>query len=134
MHRVLRWAAVAVVATLLGGASPTLADVEPPCGATPAVASSYAYQPGEPVVLIGAGDATAALAVDRLPTDRYGTVTVASDSDGPFVLTLTPPRGAVRTIFSTTGPDSLTAALLLDQTGAYALTVVAPGSWAIVIR
>lgn len=133
MHRLVRWVAVVVVVLVMGGASTAVAD-DPPCGATPRVAASYAYRPGQPVVLIGTGDATARLTVDQLPTDQYGAVTVASDSEGPFAFTLTPPEGATRTVFTADAPDSLTGALLLDQAGSYTLTVVAAGSWAIIIR
>lgn len=133
MRHSLRLAGLAV-AVLLLSSSTVRADDDAACRATPALAPSYAYEPGAPVVLIGAGDATTSLTVDRLPTDRYATVTVASDSDGPFAFTLTPPEGAARAIFTTDRPDSLTGALLLDQRGAYTITVTAPGSWAVVIR
>ena len=133
MLRSLRWVAVAV-AVLLLGTSAARADDDSPCVATPGISPSYAYEPGAPVVLIGAGDATAELTVDRLPTDRYGTVTVASDQDGPFLFTLTPPRGEPRTVFTANDVDALTGALLLDQRGVYTVAVTAPGSWAIVIR
>ena len=77
---------------------------------------------------------TATLRVDRLPTDRYGAVTVATDSDAPFRFTVTPPQGESRTIFEVDAPDALTGALLLDQTGDYLLTVEATGAWALIIR
>ena len=134
VHRVLRWAGVGLVVLVLGSAPSAVADGAPPCAATPSPPVSYTYGTDQPVILIGTGDMTTTLSVDRLPTDRYGSVTVASDSDAPLVFTITPPRGDLRPIFAADSPDSLTGALLLDQTGEYTLTVEATGSWAIIVR
>ncbi len=135
MHRLLRWAGVGLVVLVLRGSGPAaIADGVPPCVATPSLSASYAYATDRPVILVGSGDMATTLRVDRLPTDRYGSVTVASDSDVPFSFTITPPRGDARPIFATDSPDSLTGALLLDETGEYTLTVAAMGSWAIIIR
>ncbi len=137
MHRLLRWAGVGLVVLVPGGSGPSaIADGVPPCVATPSPLplAFHEYDTDQPVVLIGAGNMTTTLRVERLPTDRYGAVTVASDSDTPFAFTIIPPKGATRPIFAADSPDSLTGALLLEQTGEYTLTVDATGSWAIIIR
>ncbi len=134
MHRLPRWAGVGLVMLLLGSVPSAIADGTLPCAATPSPSASHAYGSDQPVILIGSGDMTTTLSVDRLPTDRYGSVTVASDGDAPFAFTNTPPQGDSRPIFATDSPDSLTGALLLDQTGEYTLAVAAAGSWAIIVR
>ena len=139
MDNLLRWLGIGLlvfsipVSQLLdeGGAPPSVAT---PAAASPVPFTIYDYRSDQPVIVIRSGPMTATLRVDRLPTDRYGAVTVATDSDAPFRFTITPPQGETRTIFEADAPDALTGALLLDQTGDYTLTVEASGMWALIIR
>ena len=131
-----RWSgliAIGLLVLAIGTAATATTGDAGPCAATPGVAASYVYGTA-PVVLIGAGSTTTTLSVTRLPTDRYGAITVASASDTPFALTITSPDGDKRPVFSAESPDALTGALLLDRIGNYTITVEATGFWSIVIR
>lgn len=139
MHRSLRWLGIGFLAvTIWGSASAIEATGSPgvatPGAATPTSHAFYTYRSDQPVIVISSGPATATLHVARLPTDRYGVVTVATDSDAAFRFTMTPPQGVSRMIFEANTPDALTEALLLDQMGDYILTIEATGSWAVIIR
>ena len=133
MHSPLRWLGIALIALAIGADRSVSVDGTP-APATPASPTVYPYRPDQPIILISSGPMTATLHVDRLPTDRYGAVTVATDSDDPFRFTVTPPQGEIRTVFAADSPDAFTGALLLDQTGDYILTVESTGSWALIIR
>ncbi len=134
MDRLSRWLGLCLLVASIAGNSTFVVADGTPGAATPAPRPLYTYRPDRPVVVISAGPLTATLHVDRLPTDRYGTLTVATDRDAPFRFTVTPPRGEIRTIFETDSPDAFTGALLLDQTGDYTLTVEATGAWALIVR
>lgn len=134
MNHLLRWLGSGLLLITIAGGSTVVAAEGTPGAATPTSRPSYSYLPDKPVIVIGSGPMAAALHVDLLPTDHYGAVTVASDSDDPFRFSVTPPQGEIRTIFQADSPDAFTGALLLDQTGDYVLTVEATGSWALIIR
>lgn len=138
-HRSQRWLGIGLLTVTIWGSAPVIPvtgapDAATPGVATPALPSSYTYRSDQPVIVISSGPATATLLVARLPTDRYGVVTVATDGDAAFRFTITPPRGGPRTIFETNAPDALTAALLLDETGDYILAIEAAESWVVTIR
>lgn len=139
MHQLSRWLGIGLLAVVVWSSPAMIAAFGTPgattLGAsTPSSPAFYTYRSDQPVIVISSGPATATIHVARLPTDRYGVVTVATDSDAAFRFTITPPQGEPRMIFEANAPDALTGALLLDQTGDYILTIEATGSWAVIIR
>ncbi|MDP9363159.1 MAG: hypothetical protein M3Q10_02810 [Chloroflexota bacterium] len=130
-RKALSGVGLAIGAVLTG--VPRAAGQGTPCPDAPIIEDRYTYDPDEPILLIGTGNASTTLDVQRLEDDYIG-FTVHYGGNDRFEASLVSPDGERDSIFTAIRPEGVTSSQRADGTGEYTIEVEASGPWSIFVH
>ena len=133
MHR---WKALSVVCLALSVAltGETLAaDQATPCPDAPVIEERYTYDPDEPILLVGTGNARTTLDVQDLE-DGLIVFSVHYGGHDRFEALLVAPDGERDSIFAAIRPSGVGSGRTVGQVGEYVIEVEANGPWSIFVQ
>ena len=119
-----RWMALSGVCLMIGvmlTGETVAADQGTPCPDAPTIEERYTYDPDEPFLLIGTGNASTTFVVHCGGHDRFEAL-------------LVDPDGESNSIFAAIRPSGVSSSHSLEQVGEYVIEVEANGPWSLYVQ